>query len=120
MPDRTQQRMLVEQRRAAERAARDRVDHELLDELTLDGRTLSAGALARLQEIIGRTSIQLGTRATSAEWADGSLICRIERTPGRHMCVHAPAGTLTLLDLAVSIRGAVPADSTEVPRNVVR
>ena len=38
------------------------------------------------------------------------------------MCVYAPAGTLTLLDLAVSIRGAgaVPADSTEVPRNAVR
>jgi uncharacterized protein (TIGR02677 family) len=122
MPDRTQQRMLVEHRRVAERAARDRVDHELLDEPKLDGRTLSAGALARLQEIIGRTSIRLGTRATSAEWADGSLICRIERTPGRHMCVYAPAGTLTLLDLAVSIRGAgaVAADLTKVPHDAVR
>jgi hypothetical protein len=114
--------MLVEHRRVAERAARDRVDHELLDEPKLDGRTLSAGALARLQEIIGRTSIRLGTRATSAEWADGSLICRIERTPGRHMCVYAPAGTLTLLDLAVSIRGAgaVAADLTKVPHDAVR
>jgi uncharacterized protein (TIGR02677 family) len=122
MPDRSQQRMLVEQRRAKERAARERVDFELLDEPVLNGRTLSAGALARLQEVIGRTLVRLGTRATSAEWADGRLICRIDRTPGRHTCVQVPAGTLTLLDLAVSIRGAGAAarDSAEELLDAVR
>jgi hypothetical protein len=122
IPDRSQQRMLVEQRRAKERAARERVDFELLDEPVLNGRTLSAGALARLQEVIGRTLVRLGTRATSAEWADGRLICRIDRTPGRHTCVQAPAGTLTLLDLAVSIRGAGAAarDSAEELLDAVR
>jgi uncharacterized protein (TIGR02677 family) len=112
MPDRSQQRALVEQRRAKERAARKRVDYELLDEPVLDGRTLTVDALARLQEVIGRTLVRLGTRGASAEWADGRLICRIERTPGRHTYVHAPAGTLTLLNLSVSIREA-SADATD-------
>ena len=122
IPDRSQQRTLVEQRRAKERAARERAEYELLDESVLDGRTLTVGALARLQEIIGRTLIRLGTRAANAEWADGALICRVERTPGRHTCVHAPAGTLTLLNLAVSIRGAGAAasDSADDLRDAVR
>jgi uncharacterized protein (TIGR02677 family) len=122
IPDRSQQRMLVEQRRARERAARERVDYELLDESVLDGRTLSAGALVRLQEVIARTLVRLDTRATSAEWSDGRLICRIERTPGRHTSVHAPAGTLTLLDLTASIRGAnaVATDSAEELHDAVR
>jgi hypothetical protein len=113
---------LVEQRRAKERAARERVEYELLDESVLDGRTLTVGALARLQEIIGRTLVRLGTRAANAEWADGALICRVERTPGRHTSVHASAGTLTLLNLAVSIRGAGAAasDSAEDLRDAVR
>jgi hypothetical protein len=75
-----------------------------------------------LQEVIARTLVRLDTRATSAEWSDGRLICRIERTPGRHTSVHAPAGTLTLLDLTASIRGAnaVATDSAEELHDAVR
>lgn len=103
MPDRTRQRAVLKQRREQERAARERVDHELLDEPVLDGRMLSPGALARFQQVVGRTLAGLGTHAVVAERADRGLICRIERTPGRHTRVGSPAGTLTLLDLTVSI-----------------
>lgn len=121
IPDRTQQRALVEQRRTEERAARERVDYELLDEPILDGRTLSAGALARLQELLGRTLTRLGTRAMIAERTDGRLICRIERTKGRHTRIHISAGTLTMFDLKVSIRaiGTNTTHSTPELRNAV-
>lgn len=112
MPDRTRERALVEQRRAAERTARERVDYELLDEQALDGRTLSPGALARLQQVLGRTLARLGTRATAAEAEDGRLVCRVERTPGRHTCVHASTGTLTMLDLTVTVRGTRAAEAS--------
>lgn len=106
IPDRTQQRALVEQRRASERAAQERADYELLDQSVLDGRTLSAGALKRLQEIVGRTLVRLGTRGSVAERVDGHLSCRIERTPGRNTRVHVPGGTLTMLNLTVLIHAA--------------
>jgi uncharacterized protein (TIGR02677 family) len=109
MPDRSRQRQVLEQRRADERAARERVDYELLDEPRLDGRTVSAGALARLQEVVGRTLAALGTRAAAAERTDGRLVCRIERTPDRHTRVQTPAGTLTMIDLTLSIRAATAA-----------
>jgi uncharacterized protein (TIGR02677 family) len=122
IPDRSQQRALLEQRRTKERAARERVDYELLDEAVLDGRTLSAEALARLQEIIGRTFVRLGTRASSAELAEGRILCNIERTPGHHTRVHALAGTLILFDLSVSLRPAhtrIPTSVAEAPRDAV-
>jgi len=111
IPDRTRERALVEQRRAAERSARERADYELLDEPVLNGRTLSPAGLTRLQEVVGRTLVRLGTRAVAAEGEDGRLVCRIERTPGRHTLVHAPSGTLTILDLTVTIRLAVAAEA---------
>lgn len=107
MPDRGRERELLEQRRAQARTARERVDHELLDAPSFDGRLLSAGALARLQEMIGRTLVQLGTRADHAARVDGRIVCSIERTRGRHTRVRSPAGTLTMLDLTVSIRAYV-------------
>ncbi len=121
IPDRTRERAMVEQRRAAERTARERVDYELLDEPVLDERTLSSAALARLQEVVGRTFIRLGTRVVAAEREDGRLICRIERTPGQHTRVHAPGGTLALLDLTVTLRAASAAEagSAEELRNAV-
>ena len=103
MPDRTRQRSMLKQRRQQERAARERVDRELLDEPALDSRTLSASALARFQQVVGRTLAGLGTHAAIGERADRGLICRIERTPGQHTRVGSSAGTLTLLDLTVSI-----------------
>jgi uncharacterized protein (TIGR02677 family) len=110
IPDRSRQQATIRQRRAQDRAARERVDLELLDEPMLDGRELSEGALARLQELVGRTLVRLGTRATVAEHTDRGLRCRIERSPERHTRIHSPAGTLTLLALTVSVS---PADERE-------
>lgn len=115
MPDRTRERSLLEQRRSQERVARERVDYELLDEPALDGRMLSADALARVQELVGRTLTRLGTRKDSAELADGRIVCRIERTPGRHTRVQVPAGTLNMLDLTVSLRARADRESAGSP-----
>jgi len=107
MPDRTQQRALIQQRRVQERLARERADYELLDEPVLDGRRLSPSALVRVQELIGRTMVRLGTRALVAELVDGRMRCRIERTPGHNTRIHVVGGgTLTLFNLTVSIRAA--------------
>jgi uncharacterized protein (TIGR02677 family) len=108
MPDRSQQRALLERRRAQERATRERVEYELLDKTVLDNRELSAGALKRLQELIGRTLTKLGTTAAIAEVVDGHLRCRIERTPARDTRIHVEgSGTLTLRNLTVSVHSAV-------------
>jgi uncharacterized protein (TIGR02677 family) len=104
MPDRDRERMLLEQRRAQTRMARERIDYELLDAPLSEGRILSDGALARLQEMVGRALVQLGTRAVRAERIDGRIVCGIERTRGRHTRIQSPSGTLTLFDLTVSIR----------------
>ncbi|MDZ7678743.1 MAG: TIGR02677 family protein [Acidimicrobiales bacterium] len=103
VPDRSQETALLRQRRAEERAARTRIDHELLDLDELDGSTVSVAALTRLQEIVGRTLTGLGTAATGARRDDGPLTCHIERTPGRNTRVSCPDGTLALLDLTVAL-----------------
>lgn len=103
IPDRTRERKLLRRRREQERAALERVDHELLDAPVLDGSTLSTSALIRLQALVARTLARLGTRASAVERADRDLVCRIERSPGRHTRVHSPAGVFTLLDLSISI-----------------
>ena len=107
MPDRTRQRALLQQRREKERAARARAEQELLDNPVLDGRTLSPLALARLQELVAFTLARLGTHAHTTEHVDRGIICRVERTPGCCTRVASPAGTLTLLDLRVSIAAKV-------------
>lgn len=111
MPDRARERELLRRRREQERAALERVDHELLDAPVLDGRSLSTGALTRLQELVARTLGRLGTRARVAERPDRGLVCRIERSPGRHTRVHSPAGVFTLLDLTISITERVDHDA---------
>ncbi|HHH29495.1 MAG TPA: TIGR02677 family protein [Polyangiaceae bacterium] len=103
IPDRTKERELLRRRREQERAAIERVDHELLDLPALDGSSLSAGALIRLQALVSRTLNRLGTRERVVEYADRALACRIERSPGRHTRVHSPSGVLTLQDLTISI-----------------
>lgn len=103
IPDRSQAQQVVRLRREQQLEARRRVDAELLDEADLDGRTLSAAALARLQELIGRTLHQLGTTGTYEERADGAVTCTVERTPGRDTVVSSPDGRLTLQDLRVRV-----------------
>lgn len=107
MPDRTRQRALLQHRREEERAARTRAEQELLDDPVLDGRTLSPLALARLQDLVALTLARLGTRAHTTEHLDRGIICRVERTPGRRTRVASPAGTLTLLNLSVTIAAKV-------------
>ncbi len=111
MPDRAKERALLHRRRAQQRAALERVDHELLDAPVLNGRTLSPSALARLEEIVGRTLARLGTRAARAERADRSLVCHIERSPGRHTRVDSHAGAFTLLNLTVRVTARVDFDA---------
>ncbi|MFU8814484.1 MAG: TIGR02677 family protein [Pseudomonadales bacterium] len=106
MPDRSKERLWLEQRRADERAARERTDHELLDAPDLDGRTMSTAALTRLQQLVGRVLARLGVHAAAGEVADGLLICRLARTPGRHTRVSSSAGTLTFDSLTVTVRAA--------------
>lgn len=108
IPDRTQAQRILQLRREQELDARRRVDSELLD-ADLDGRTLSVAALARLQQLIGRTLHQLGIRATGHQRADGAISCRVERTPGRHTTVSSTDGTLTLWDLHVTVAPNVDA-----------
>jgi len=118
MPERLQERELMQRRRQQQRDARARVDRELLDEPTLDGRLLSAGAMHRLEQLLGRALSRLGTRARSAELVEGTgehaLVCRVERSPGTHTRVRSPEGTLKLLDLTVSI-GSLHAQQRAAP-----
>ena len=120
MPDRSKERELLRRRRDDERRAQERVDHELLDTPALDGRELSQAALARLQEVVGRTLASLGTRGEVVERADRALICRIARTPGQHTRVHAPAGTLTLLDLTITMARNPAWESTQDAKGQAR
>lgn len=114
IPDRTQQRRMIEQRRDQERRTRERAEYELLDATNLDGRALSEVALKRLQEMVSRTLLKLGTQGVIAESVDGALRCRVERTPGRNTAVHVErSGTLTFLNLTVSIRHAPAASASE-------
>lgn len=107
MPDRSAQRELLQRRRAEERATRERVELELLDNPSLDARPLSPLALKRLQEAISRTLLKLGTTAQFAEHADGRVVCRIERTRGHNTVIHVEGGgTLTVRNLTVSVRAA--------------
>ena len=103
--DRSQAQRLLRHRRQLEADARRRVDAELLD-ADLDGRELSAAALTRLEELIGRTLHLLGTRFDHHERIDGAVRCRIERTPGRATTVSSPEGTLVLRDLTVTVHAA--------------
>jgi uncharacterized protein (TIGR02677 family) len=119
MPDRTHERAALERRRAEERVARARVEYELLDAPVLHGRKVSALALRRLQELIGRTLAKLGTRAVIGECIEGPLKCRVERTPGKSTAIHVEGGgTLTLLNLTVSIRPATTQPTQTIPQEL--
>jgi uncharacterized protein (TIGR02677 family) len=96
------QRALLAQREQ-QRVAAQRVDTELLAAGDVDGSTLSAPALARLQQLVSRTVSSMPVRADAGEAVDGALRCELRRAPGSSTTVSSPDGTLTLQDLQVRI-----------------
>ena len=105
--DRTREQQALRHRRAREVEAARRVDAELLLVPDVDGRTLSAAALARLQHLVGGALHRMGVHARHHTRVDGAVCCTVERTPGRDTRISSPEGTLTLRDLHVSL---APAD----------
>jgi uncharacterized protein (TIGR02677 family) len=114
LADRSQAQELLRRRRERELADARLVDLELLEEPELDGRTLTAPALARLQQVLARTMHELHVRGSHHQRRDGSLLCTVRRTPGRHTAVRSPDGTLTLLDLQVTVAAATSATSGDM------
>jgi uncharacterized protein (TIGR02677 family) len=103
MRDRSREQAELRRRRERELTAALRVDSELLAAEELDGRTLSTAALARLEELVGRTLHRLGVGRTSADGTDGAIRCHVARTLGRHTAVSSPEGTLTFHDLHIRL-----------------
>ena len=114
VPDRTREQQAIRRRRAREVEAARRVDTELLlggevDGETageVDGRTVSAAALARLQQLVGGTLHRMGVHGTRHARSDGAVRCTVERTPGHDTRVSSPEGTLTLRNLRVTVSPA--------------
>ncbi|MEX2659139.1 MAG: TIGR02677 family protein [Acidimicrobiales bacterium] len=115
IPDRSSAQRVLRRRREQQLEARRRDDVELLDEPELDGRELTSAALARLQEVLGRTLHELGTTARAGRRADGSIVCVVERTPGRDTVVSSPEGRLTVRDLRVRVVPDPAAPAERVP-----
>ncbi|MEO6125640.1 MAG: TIGR02677 family protein [Ilumatobacteraceae bacterium] len=110
--DRSVEQRMVRYRREQERAARGRVDAELVAIGLLDGATLSMSALARVQQLFGRTTHRRAEPTDGERVAsDGGLLCIVNRTPGRSTTVHCAEGTLRIDDLTIEFRADV-----EVPR----
>jgi uncharacterized protein (TIGR02677 family) len=114
--DRSREQTLLRQRRERELAAARRVEVELLAVDEVDGRDLSAAALVRLQELVGRTLNALPVRATTHTRVEGSIACTVERTPGAKTAVTSPAGMLTFLDLRISLRSMPRGSGTDDAR----
>jgi hypothetical protein len=101
--DRSREQLLVLRRREHERAAAQRVDDELLALERLDGATVSAPALARLQQVLGRTTFRRPDEHGCRQALDGEIRCQVRRLAGAATTVHSPHGTLTLHGLDVSL-----------------
>jgi len=99
--DRSVAQRLVRHRRADEADARRLVDEELLAAADLDGARLSSEALARLQQLVGRSLTQLGVHGASHERTEGAISCTVRRQPGRTTTVTCPEGDLSLRGLVI-------------------
>jgi uncharacterized protein (TIGR02677 family) len=99
--DRSVAQRLVRHRRADEADARRLVDEELLAAADLDGARLSSDALARLQQLVGRSLTQLGVHGASHERTEGAISCKVRRQPGRTTTVTCPEGDLSLRGLVI-------------------
>ena len=106
MTDRSQSQQLVRRRREQELDARRRVDEELLAVGALHGAVLSAPAMARFQQLLGRTTHRAVTPDGERRCTDGALECVVRRVPGGETVVSSPEGRLTLLTLEVRIEAA--------------
>lgn len=102
--DRRAERLLLQQRRDEERAAQARVDAELLALPALDGATVSAAGLARLQQLLGMTTYRKPDPGTGhRSRSDGRVRCTVTRAAGASTTVHAPHGSLTLHGLEIQL-----------------
>lgn len=104
--DRSREQLLLLRRREHERAAAQRVDAELLALDRLDGASVSAPALARLQQVLGRTTFRRPDEHGRRQALDGEIRCQVRRVAGAATTVHGPHGTLTLHELDVSLSPA--------------
>lgn len=101
--DRRAEKLLLQQRRDDERAARARVDAELLALATLDQATVSAPALGRLQHLLSMTTYRRPETDGHRTHSDGAVRCTVIRAHGASTTVHAPHGSLTLHGLDVRL-----------------
>jgi uncharacterized protein (TIGR02677 family) len=106
IPERAAAERALRLRRQHEVTSALRVDTELLTYGDLDGSRLSAPALARVEQLVGRALAQMPIRAVSVEVTDGGLTCAVQRTPGRATVLLSAEGTLTLWDLGVRVQAA--------------
>lgn len=110
LPDRSAARRAIARRREQEAVASRRVDVELLALGRLDGTTVSAAGLARLEQLLGRALAQLPVGAKDATVTDGAIALRVERRQGVATQVRSPDGTLRVRDLDIVLRAAGGAD----------
>lgn len=103
IPDRSAAQRELRLRREQEMAAARRVDIELLAQQDLDAGLLSAAALARIEELVGRALAQMPVPASQVEVADGGVVCVLEPTTEGSV-VRSADGTLTFGRLKVRIR----------------
>lgn len=117
--DRSTERKLLLLRREEAQRARRRIDAELLALALVDGASLSAPAFARLQQLVSSATFSLGPTSSDAAGGSGraqvdGLCCTVERAPGTTVSVNSPEGTLTFLDLRISL-DAAPEDAAAGP-----
>lgn len=103
MTDRRAEQEMLRRRREAERRARERVDAELLAVGDLDGAELSVAAVARLQQLIGRSSHHAQVTGAQRWSSDAGLRCIVRRRAGASTVVRCAHGVLSLLDVEVRI-----------------
>lgn len=103
LADRSTQQAMIRLNREHERRSRERVDAELLAFGSLDGATLSTQAMARFQQLHGRTSHRSAAGSLERQASDSGLCCIVRRQPGARTVISCPEGVLTLQDVAVQI-----------------
>lgn len=122
--DRSQERELLRRKLEQARVETELIAAELLGcggaDGTVDGAELSTDAFRLLRDLIGRSS-QRARAGDERRWfeSDG-LRCEVRRRPGIATVVTGPDGTLTLLDLEVSVRAPQSIPSASPIPNEVR